>query len=110
VLAQIAAVAALATTAAAPPPNAPLPSGAAPTAQRLAATTRSLDAAVAAWRASGTLRPPRELRLWALHQQRVYSHSGSHGHRSATRSSAGSLETCRRMRATFSKRDGRSSG
>jgi hypothetical protein len=72
VLAQIAAVAALATTAAAPPPNAPLPSGAAPTAQRLAATTRSLDTAVAAWRASGTLRPPRELRLWALHQQRVY--------------------------------------
>ncbi|HWN22349.1 MAG TPA: lytic transglycosylase domain-containing protein [Gaiellaceae bacterium] len=59
--------------AAAPPvPNAPLPSGAAATAQRLALTTRSLEAAIDDWREGGTPRPPRALSLWALHQQRLY--------------------------------------
>jgi hypothetical protein len=71
-VALVAAAAALAVPAAAPPPNAPLPSGAAPLAERLAATTESLYTAVAIWRTSGTPRPPRELRLWALHQQRLY--------------------------------------
>jgi hypothetical protein len=66
------AAAALAVPAAAPPPNAPLPSGAAPIAERLAATTDSLYTAVAMWRATEIPRPPRELRLWALHQQRLY--------------------------------------
>jgi hypothetical protein len=70
VLAPLAA--ALALAAPAPAPNAPLPAGIAPTARDLAATTRSLDAATAAWRATGTPRPPLELRLWALHQQRLY--------------------------------------
>jgi hypothetical protein len=72
VLALVAVAAALAVPAAAPPPNAALPSGPAPTAQRLAATTESLYTAIAVWRASETPRPPRDLRLWALHQQRLY--------------------------------------
>ena len=58
--------------AAPPPPNAPLPSAAPATAQRLALATRSLDAAVDDWRESGTPRPPRALSLWALYQQRLY--------------------------------------
>jgi membrane-bound lytic murein transglycosylase B len=65
------AVAAAVLALAAPAPGAPLPS-AGETAQRLAATTRAVDAAVEEWRASGTARQPRELRLWALHQQRLY--------------------------------------
>jgi hypothetical protein len=72
VLALVAAAAALALPTAAPPPNAALPSGAPATAQRLAATTESLYSAIATWRASGAPRPPRELRLWALDQQRLY--------------------------------------
>jgi soluble lytic murein transglycosylase-like protein len=71
VLAVLAAVSALAL-APAPPPDAPLPSGAAPIAKRLAATTQSLHIAVDLWRTSGTSRQPRQLRLWALHQQRLY--------------------------------------
>ena len=71
-LALVALAAALAVPAAAPPPKAPLPSGPAATAQRLAATTESLYTAIASWRASATQRPPRDLRLWALHQQRLY--------------------------------------
>ena len=71
-VALVAAAAALAVPAAAPSPNAPLPSGAAPIAERLAATTESLYTAVAIWRTSETPRPRRELRLWALHQQRLY--------------------------------------
>ena len=55
-----------------PAPDAPLPRGVEPTARRLAATTASLHAAVDDWRAAGTPRQPRELRLWALHQQRLY--------------------------------------
>jgi hypothetical protein len=66
------AVAAAVVALAAPPPNAPLPTGVAETARRLASTTRALDAAVEEWRADGTPRQPRELRLWALHQQRLY--------------------------------------
>ena len=71
-LALITAAAALAVPTGAPPPNAPLPSGATPIAQRLAAATRSLHTAVDLWRTSETPRPPRQLRLWALHQQRLY--------------------------------------
>jgi membrane-bound lytic murein transglycosylase B len=72
VLVLSAAAAAASAALAAPPPNAALPSGVGPTAARLASTTASLYAAVDGWRASGTPRPPRELRLWALHQQRLY--------------------------------------
>src|SRR4051794_17192742 len=69
---MVALVAAVLLAAAVPPPNGPLPSGAPAIARDLAATTQSLDAAVAAWREAGTARQPRELRLWALHQQRLY--------------------------------------
>jgi Transglycosylase SLT domain len=71
-LALVAAAAALAVPAAAPPPNSVLPSGAAATAARLATTTRSLNSAVDSWRTSAAPRPPRDLRLWALDQQRLY--------------------------------------
>jgi hypothetical protein len=70
-LALLAAVAALAAPAAAPPPNATLPSRAVPVAHQLETATRALHAAVDARRA-GTQQPLRELRLWALHQQRLY--------------------------------------
>ena len=70
-LALAAASAALAVPAA-PPPNAPLPAGAGATAERLAATTGSLYEAIDAWRASDAPWAPRELRLWALDQQRLY--------------------------------------
>jgi soluble lytic murein transglycosylase-like protein len=71
-LALVVAAAALSMPAAPPAPNAPLPAGAAATASRLATTTESLHIATGAWRASAAPRPPRELRLWALHQQRLY--------------------------------------
>jgi soluble lytic murein transglycosylase-like protein len=57
---------------AAPPPSAQLPVDAGATARQLVRTTRSLHAAVAEWREAGTRRQPRALRLWALHQQRLY--------------------------------------
>lgn len=66
------ALLAAAALAAAPAPGAPLPAGAAPTAHRLAVTNAALEAAVDDWRRSGAPRGPRELRLWALHQQRLY--------------------------------------
>ena len=56
--------------AAAPPPNAPLPREPATVARTLAATTRELDAAIDDWRGRG--RSPREVELWALHQQRLF--------------------------------------
>jgi soluble lytic murein transglycosylase-like protein len=72
VLAIIAAALALASPTAAPPANAQLPSGAAPIAQRLTTTTQSLNNAIDRWRSSESQRPPRQLLLWALHQQRLY--------------------------------------
>ena len=72
VLAVIAAAATLAAPTAAPPADAPLPAGASATAQRLATTSQSLQAAVERWRTSESPRPPRQLLLWALHQQRLY--------------------------------------
>jgi hypothetical protein len=72
VLAAAAAALAFAVPAAAPPPSSALPTGAQARAARLAATTESLYSAIADWRSSGAPRQPRELRLWALDQQRVY--------------------------------------
>lgn len=60
----------------APPPSAQLPVGASATARELAGTTRSLHAAVDEWREAGTAQQPRPLRLWALHQQRLYLRLG----------------------------------
>ncbi len=64
--------AALAVSPAPPPVDAQLPSGAAATAHRLAAATDALDVAVAEHRAARSTTPSRELRLWALYQQRLY--------------------------------------
>jgi hypothetical protein len=69
---MVALVAAALLAVAAPPPNAPLPTGAPAIARDLATTTQALEAAVDAWRAEGTARQPLELRLWALRQQRLY--------------------------------------
>jgi Transglycosylase SLT domain len=69
---MVALVAAALIAVAAPPPEAPLPTGAPAIARDLAVTTQALEAAVDAWRADGAARQPRELRLWALHQQRLY--------------------------------------
>jgi len=58
--------------ATAPPPGAPIPRDAAPLAARVAATERSLDAAIDVWRDSGTTeRPPLDVTLWALYEQRL---------------------------------------
>ena len=62
----------LAVSPAPPPVDAPLPSGAAATAQRLTVATDALDVALADDRAVGLTRPSRELLLWALYQQRLY--------------------------------------
>ena len=64
--------AALAVSPAPPPVDAQLPSGVAATAHRLAGATDALDVAVADHRAASSTTPSRELRLWALYQQRLY--------------------------------------
>jgi soluble lytic murein transglycosylase-like protein len=69
---ELVAAAALALSVAAPVPDAPLPTGAAAIARDLTTTTTALRASVDDWRADGTARQPRELKLWALHQQRLY--------------------------------------
>ena len=66
------AVALALTVAFAPPPSGPLPTDAAAIARDLAATTRVVHAQIDSWRADGAARQPRELLLWALHQQRLY--------------------------------------
>jgi membrane-bound lytic murein transglycosylase B len=65
----IALLAALAL--AAPPPGAPIPQRPAPLAARLAATELALGAAVDAWDPATTSRPPREVTLYALYEQRI---------------------------------------
>jgi membrane-bound lytic murein transglycosylase B len=72
--AAVAALAAFAAPAAAapPPPNAPLPATASSVAYALQTTTTSLRAAIDNWRASGAaVRPPDDLVLDALYQQRL---------------------------------------
>ncbi|HET7555050.1 MAG TPA: lytic transglycosylase domain-containing protein [Gaiellaceae bacterium] len=58
--------------ASAPAPGAPIPRDAGRLAPRVESTERSLDAAIDAWQASGTTaRPPLEVTLWALYEQRL---------------------------------------
>jgi membrane-bound lytic murein transglycosylase B len=71
VLALLAA-AVIALPVAAPPPDAPLPTGVGPSAALLAESTSALRSAVEDWRATGDARQPLDLRLWALQQQRLY--------------------------------------
>jgi soluble lytic murein transglycosylase-like protein len=68
----VAAALAVPVPAPAPAPSAQLARGVVATAQRLAVTTESLHTAVDEWRETGAPRQPRELRLRALHQQRLY--------------------------------------
>jgi len=64
--------AALAVSPAPPPIDSQLSTGVAATAHRLAVATDALDLAVADNRAASSTTPSRELRLWALYQQRLY--------------------------------------
>jgi len=61
----------LALVAAPPPPGSPIPRDPAKLAARLQQTTRSLDETVDSWRASGARRPPDDVTLYALYQQRI---------------------------------------
>ena len=56
---------------AAPPPGAPIPRRPAPLAARLAATEQALGTAVDGWNPAATSRPPREVTLYALYEQRI---------------------------------------
>jgi hypothetical protein len=66
-IALLAAVALLAP----PPPGAPIPGTAAPLALRLQATDSALADAIDRWRASGEPRPPLDVTLYALYEQRI---------------------------------------
>jgi membrane-bound lytic murein transglycosylase B len=58
-----------------PAPDAPIPRQPAALAERLTATHRALDAAIARWRAEGDVRsarPPRDVTLYALDEQRIH--------------------------------------
>jgi len=65
------AVAALLSGLPPPPPGAPIPRDPARLAARLQATSRSLDDAIDRWRAGTRARPPRDVTLLALYQQRI---------------------------------------
>jgi membrane-bound lytic murein transglycosylase B len=69
VFAALLATAALALGA--PPPRAPIPRDPAALAARIQTTTRDLDAAVDHWRANEAARPPMDVTLYALYQQRI---------------------------------------
>ena len=55
-----------------PPPNAQLPRNATDTAHALVETTARLRSEIDVWRASGASRPPQDVTLDALYQQRMY--------------------------------------
>ena len=65
------ALLALLALVAAPPPGAPIPVDPASLAIRLETTTHDLAAAVDRWRASWARRPPKDVTLDALYQQRI---------------------------------------
>jgi len=56
---------------AAPPPSAPIPREPKPLAARIEATDRGLEDAVDRWRASAVPRPPLDVTLYALYEQRI---------------------------------------
>jgi transglycosylase-like protein with SLT domain len=70
VLAALLATVALAVGRA-PPPGAPIPRTPAALAARIETTTRNLDTGIDLWRASGAARPPLDVTLNALYQQRI---------------------------------------
>ena len=55
----------------APPPGAPIPRDPDALAARIQATDRNLETAIDAWRATGAARPPMDVTLYALYQQRI---------------------------------------
>ena len=55
----------------APPSGAPIPRDPAALAARIQTTTQDLDAGIDAWRAIGAARPPMDVTLNALYQQRI---------------------------------------
>ena len=55
----------------APAPGAPIPRDPDALAARIETTNRNLDTAIDAWRASGAARPPMDVTLYALYQQRI---------------------------------------
>jgi membrane-bound lytic murein transglycosylase B len=59
-------------TAAPPPAAAPLPRQPAELARKLVATTASLRASIDSWRGQGDNRPPADVTLYALYEQRLY--------------------------------------
>ncbi|QFY10697.1 transglycosylase SLT domain-containing protein [Nonomuraea phyllanthi] len=59
-----------------PAPDEPIPKDAAGLAAALERTTTALDAAIDAWPKTG--RPPRDVELLALHEQRVYRYAARH--------------------------------
>ena len=61
----------LALLAGTPPPGAPIPRDPAKLSARLEQTTQALDDAIDVWRASGARRPPEDVTLYALYQQRI---------------------------------------
>jgi membrane-bound lytic murein transglycosylase B len=70
VFAALFATVALATGGA-PPPGAPIPRDPAALAARIQTTDRNLDTAIDTWPASGAARPPMDVTLYALYQQRI---------------------------------------
>jgi membrane-bound lytic murein transglycosylase B len=69
------------TAAPQPEPDAPLPADPGELAGALASSSTALDAAIDRWRADGDPsrgRPPHDVALLALHQQRIYRLLGAH--------------------------------
>jgi transglycosylase-like protein with SLT domain len=54
-----------------PPPGTPIPRDPAVLAARVQETTHDLDTAIDSWRSAGTARPPMDVTLYALYQQRI---------------------------------------
>jgi membrane-bound lytic murein transglycosylase B len=69
---MLAIVLTIVAAAAPPPPSAPIPSGPAALAATLNATDAGLEAAISRWTGRDTGAPPRDVTLYALHQQRIY--------------------------------------
>ncbi|MEV0390929.1 lytic murein transglycosylase [Nonomuraea sp. NPDC050643] len=61
-----------------PAPDVKIPSGAADLAAALKRTTAALNKAVDAWTKAGAAKPPEDVVLLALHQQRIYRYAARH--------------------------------
>jgi len=68
----VATILSIVATAAAPPPNAPIPRDPVALATRLNETDAALESAIDRWKHRAQGRPPRDVTLLALYQQRIY--------------------------------------